>query len=57
KYNLVSFYKKTSEDITKDFVEKYSQKEMQNVYSTLVQAVNLLDDLHENYRFIVIGDS
>ncbi|CAG8845315.1 5208_t:CDS:1, partial [Gigaspora margarita] len=28
KYNLASFYKKTPEDITEDFVEKYSQKEM-----------------------------
>ncbi|CAG8660399.1 869_t:CDS:2, partial [Ambispora gerdemannii] len=57
KYNLASFYKKTPENITEDFVEKYSQKEMQNAYSTLVQAVNPLDDLRENYRFIVIGDS
>ncbi|CAG8710766.1 6946_t:CDS:1, partial [Racocetra fulgida] len=57
KYNLASFYKKTPEDITKDFVEKYSQKEMRNAYSALVQAVNPLDDLRENYRFMVIGDS
>ncbi|CAG8605041.1 15299_t:CDS:2, partial [Dentiscutata heterogama] len=47
----------TPEDITKDFVEKYSQKEMRNAYSALVQAVNSLDDLRENYRFMVIGDS
>ncbi|CAG8797915.1 36369_t:CDS:1, partial [Racocetra persica] len=30
---------------------------MRNAYSTLVQAVNPLDDLRENYRFIVIEDS
>ncbi|CAG8825408.1 10505_t:CDS:2, partial [Dentiscutata erythropus] len=30
KYNLASFYRKTPEDITEDFVEKYSQKEMRN---------------------------
>ncbi|CAG8785898.1 12694_t:CDS:2, partial [Dentiscutata erythropus] len=40
KYNLASFYKKTPEDITKDFVEKYSQKEMRNAYSALVQAAS-----------------
>ncbi|CAG8797281.1 23779_t:CDS:1, partial [Dentiscutata erythropus] len=57
KYNLASFYKKTPEDITEDFVKKYFQKEMRNAYSTLVQAVNPLDDLRENYRFMVIGDS
>ncbi|CAG8731755.1 1822_t:CDS:2, partial [Dentiscutata heterogama] len=57
KYNLASFYRKTPEDITEDFVEKYSQKEMRNAYSALVQAVNSLDNLHENYRFMVIGDS
>ncbi|CAG8611667.1 786_t:CDS:1 [Racocetra persica] len=28
KYNLTSFYKKTPEDITEDFVKKYFQKEM-----------------------------
>ncbi|CAG8755094.1 16723_t:CDS:2, partial [Racocetra persica] len=28
KYNLTSFYRKTSKDITEDFVEKYSQKEI-----------------------------
>ena len=32
KYNLASFYKKTPEDITEDFVEIYSQKEMRNAY-------------------------
>ncbi|CAG8819088.1 8867_t:CDS:1, partial [Racocetra persica] len=56
-YNLASFYRKTPEDITEDFVEKYSQKEMQNAYSVLVQAVNPLDNLRENYRFIVIRNS
>ncbi|CAG8845269.1 28596_t:CDS:1, partial [Gigaspora margarita] len=57
KYNLPSFYKKTPEDITEDFVEKYSQKEMQNIYSALVQVMNPLDDLRSNHQFMVIGDS
>ncbi|CAG8541055.1 7299_t:CDS:2 [Cetraspora pellucida] len=56
KYNLAFFYKKTPEDITENFVKKYSQKKMQNVYSALVQAVNPLDNLHKNYRFMVIGN-
>ncbi|CAG8788500.1 10552_t:CDS:10 [Gigaspora margarita] len=47
KYNLASFYKKIPEDITEDF--------MRNAYSALVQAMNPLDDLRENYKFIVIG--
>ncbi|CAG8577560.1 10682_t:CDS:2 [Cetraspora pellucida] len=50
KYNLASFYKKTPEDITEDFVEKYSQKEMRNAYSALVQAINPLDDLQKDRR-------
>ncbi|CAG8807535.1 26198_t:CDS:2, partial [Dentiscutata erythropus] len=52
KYNLASFYKKTPKDITEDFVKKYSQKEMRNAYNALVQAINSLDDLRENYRFM-----
>ncbi|CAG8767255.1 14805_t:CDS:2, partial [Cetraspora pellucida] len=57
KYNLASFYKKTSKDITEDFVEKYFQKEMQNMYSALVQAMNHLDDLYEKHKFIIIENS
>ncbi|CAG8651922.1 11151_t:CDS:1, partial [Paraglomus occultum] len=56
KYNLAHFYKKAPEDITVDFVETYSKKEMRTAYSALVQATDSLDNLRNKHRLIIEND-
>src|SRR6185312_4244189 len=56
KYNLTHFYKKAPEDITVDFVETYSKKEMRSAYSALVQAMDSLDNLRTKRKLIIEND-
>jgi len=54
---ILRHFIRTPEDITVDFVEIYSKKEMRNAYNGLVQAMDSLDNLHNKHRLIIENDS